>query len=79
MDSSYCSRTGTGHTRAAVPVLSSNLIESTVHVIFFVITRDTAGQERFRTLTSAYYRGAMVSIPCVVPQNAQTPSGRFFG
>ena len=23
--------------------------------------RDTAGQERFRTLTSAYYRGAMVS------------------
>jgi len=34
MDSSYCSRTGTGHTRAAVPVLSSNLIESTVHVIF---------------------------------------------
>jgi len=21
----------------------------------------------------------MVSIPCVVPENAQTPSGRFFG
>lgn len=24
--------------------------------------RDTAGQERFRTITTAYYRGAMVSI-----------------
>ena len=23
--------------------------------------RDTAGQERFRTITTAYYRGAMVS------------------
>ena len=45
----------------------------------FVITRDTAGQERFRTLTSAYYRGAMVYKPCVVPENAQTSSGRFFG
>ena len=25
-----------------------------------LIHRDTAGQERFRTLTTAYYRGAMV-------------------
>lgn len=24
--------------------------------------RDTAGQERFRTITTAYYRGAMVSV-----------------
>ena len=24
-----------------------------------LITRDTAGQERFRTITTAYYRGAM--------------------
>ena len=32
--------------------------------MFYVnsLIRDTAGQERFRTLTSAYYRGAMVSI-----------------
>ena len=29
-------------------------------VYYFV--RDTAGQERFRTLTNAYYRGAHVSI-----------------
>lgn len=29
-------------------------------VLFYVITsRDTAGQERFRTITTAYYRGAM--------------------
>ena len=28
--------------------------------------RDTAGQERFRTLTSAYYRGAMVSRSYVI-------------
>ena len=27
--------------------------------------RDTAGQERFRTLTNAYFRGAAVSIACV--------------
>lgn len=28
--------------------------------LFFVLLfRDTAGQERFRTLTTAYYRGAM--------------------
>lgn len=25
---------------------------------------DTAGQERFRTITTAYYRGAMVSVKC---------------
>lgn len=25
------------------------------------VFRDTAGQERFRTITTAYYRGAMVS------------------
>lgn len=27
------------------------------------ICRDTAGQERFRTITTAYYRGAMVRWP----------------
>ena len=27
----------------------------------FFSCRDTAGQERFRTITTAYYRGAMVS------------------
>lgn len=26
------------------------------------VIRDTAGQERFRTITTAYYRGAMVSL-----------------
>lgn len=26
------------------------------------VCRDTAGQERFRTITTAYYRGAMVSL-----------------
>jgi GTPase SAR1 family protein len=26
---------------------------------FVLIDRDTAGQERFRTITTAYYRGAM--------------------
>lgn len=30
-------------------------------LIMFVLLRDTAGQERFRTITTAYYRGAMVS------------------
>lgn len=30
--------------------------------LFLLIVRDTAGQERFRTITTAYYRGAMVWI-----------------
>lgn len=29
------------------------------NVIFLTLRRDTAGQERFRTITTAYYRGAM--------------------
>lgn len=28
--------------------------------VFVCSCRDTAGQERFRTITTAYYRGAMV-------------------
>lgn len=30
-------------------------------VSFSFLVRDTAGQERFKTITTAYYRGAMVS------------------
>ena len=33
-------------------------------VICLFVARDTAGQERFRTITTAYYRGAMVTV-CV--------------
>ena len=29
------------------------------------VCRDTAGQERFHTITTSYYRGAMVSIICM--------------
>lgn len=29
-------------------------------MFLFCSARDTAGQERFRTITTAYYRGAMV-------------------
>lgn len=29
------------------------------------LCRDTAGQERFKTITTAYYRGAMVSTGCL--------------
>ena len=35
-----------------------------VFLFFFFVSRDTAGQERFRTITTAYYRGAMVR-PCI--------------
>lgn len=28
-------------------------------LLFFILTRDTAGQERFHTITTSYYRGAM--------------------
>lgn len=30
-----------------------------IRFYFFVCSRDTAGQERFRTITTAYYRGSM--------------------
>lgn len=30
--------------------------------LLLLVFRDTAGQERFRTITTAYYRGAMVWI-----------------
>ena len=72
MDPSYCSRTGTWHMRVAY---YPYLFKFSLKVFIFIITRDTAGQERFRTLTSAYYRGAMVRVS----ENAQTPSGRSFG
>lgn len=39
--------------------LSLNVL-MTVFSVFFSSCRDTAGQERFRTITTAYYRGAMV-------------------
>lgn len=35
-----------------------------------LLCRDTAGQERFRTITTAYYRGAMVS--CIVSLSDNT-------
>ena len=40
------------------------LYPSTCAVFIF---RDTAGQERFRTITTAYYRGAMVGLHCDNP------------
>lgn len=33
---------------------------------YFDAFRDTAGQERFRTITTAYYRGAMVTLPLIL-------------
>lgn len=33
-----------------------------ITLVLYLIVRDTAGQERFRTITTAYYRGAMVSL-----------------
>lgn len=35
--------------------MDSNVVQADSYVC-----RDTAGQERFRTITTAYYRGAMV-------------------
>lgn len=40
----------------------SNFVPQFLYItIFFAHFRDTAGQERFRTITTAYYRGAMVN------------------
>ena len=41
------------------------VFDKCVYYLYFnccLVCRDTAGQERFRTLTNAYYRGAHVSI-----------------
>lgn len=35
------------------PMLSSHL------TVMWFLSQDTAGQERYRTITTAYYRGAM--------------------
>ena len=66
-----------GHTYLVTPTLSSHLVTIHCHAISFSNThllppppptppppphhRDTAGQERFHTITTSYYRGAMVS------------------
>ena len=34
----------------------------TCEIVYLSVARDTAGQERFRTITTAYYRGAMVTM-----------------
>lgn len=39
--------------------------------------RDTAGQERFRTITTAYYRGAMVSLCLHVYYTVKIPVGEY--
>lgn len=39
--------------------IALNYIELNVNQIMTTLHRDTAGQERFRTITTAYYRGAM--------------------
>lgn len=36
-----------------------NIFELLFKTIIVIFKRDTAGQERFRTITTAYYRGAM--------------------
>ena len=41
-----------------------------------LLFRDTAGQERFRTLTQAYYRGAQVSRGPMVHLHCLTPRPR---
>lgn len=40
-------------------IQSHYLLDPSMIIINYYIYRDTAGQERFRTLTTAYYRGAM--------------------
>ena len=37
--------------------------------LMYSVFRDTAGQERFKTITTAYYRGAMVSLSTLSPSD----------
>lgn len=41
-------------------ILEFTSVEAEGLLCMFLAFRDTAGQERFRTITTAYYRGAMV-------------------
>ena len=51
------------HLPAAQSLSSAMLLMIFLTTLSFVSNlRDTAGQERFRTITTAYYRGAMVSV-----------------
>lgn len=57
----YCGRYSLGmhvlhHTLSAQDMIINNNFAVCTCFVF----RDTAGQERFRTITTAYYRGAMV-------------------
>lgn len=56
-----CVITGAERTVAEHRESRENSISPRVSLIpFILVSRDTAGQERFRTITTAYYRGAMV-------------------
>lgn len=55
-----CVITGTEGTVAEQDGIKGKLHQPKVSLIpFILVSRDTAGQERFRTITTAYYRGAM--------------------
>lgn len=55
-----CVITGAERTVAEHRESRENSISPRVSLIpFILVSRDTAGQERFRTITTAYYRGAM--------------------
>lgn len=45
----------TGNSRGVNELASGNIELHDIHRVF----RDTAGQERFHTITTSYYRGAM--------------------
>ena len=54
------------HSKTQKYILWSYRIKS-LHFFFtiniqFIFSRDTAGQERFHSITTAYYRGAKVSF-----------------
>lgn len=46
--------------------------KNTIYKQMCLLCRDTAGQERFRTITTAYYRGAMVSCIVRLSENTTT-------
>lgn len=48
-----------GHDVPGQPPLLSSPTDPLLNIRFSPLTQDTAGQERYRTITTAYYRGAM--------------------
>lgn len=79
MDPSYCSQTTAEHTRAAMLIPTTNLIENTVYAIFLLYIQGHSWSRKVQNSHQCILQRSNGIILCVVPENTQTPNRRFFG